>query len=103
VPELPSGTDHLEIGATWATQINVGCGSPRFFNDTWWVMATTFFTHPDYPEGWPVEVLNQGAVDGPDAIISATITLVAVDRIEVSLTDGTAVAVYEPGEPFFCG
>lgn len=66
-------------------------------------MTTRFFDHPGYPEGWPVEVLNQGAVDGPDAVIAAVVELVGPERIEVTLADGTPVAVYEPGEPFFCG
>ncbi|MBU1493002.1 MAG: hypothetical protein KJ956_03430 [Actinobacteria bacterium] len=69
-------------------------------------MPTTLtFTHPDYPADWTVEVLNLGPVDGPTARIhNTTITLVDRDHIEIRLTDGQLVAVYEPTDsPHFCG
>jgi hypothetical protein len=103
VPRLPDGVETLELGETWAFTMNVGCGEGRFFNGISWVVSERFFEHPDYPASWPVVVLNLGAVDGPDAQIEATLTLVDGGHIDVHLADGTPVAVYEPGEPFFCG
>ena len=94
---LPPGTRHLTIGETWAFTFATGCGYPRFFNDTWWLPTTLTFTHPDYPPDWTVEILDLGPVDGPTAIIhDATITLVDPEHIEIRLTDGQLVAIYEP-------
>ena len=74
------------------------------FNETWWAPTERNFVHPDYPADWPVEVLNMGAVDGPDARISATITLVDAATIEVRLVRGDLVAVYSPTtDIFLCG
>lgn len=101
---LPPGTVTLAIGETWLHDMSVGCGAFVFFNDTWWGPTETMFHHPEYPVDWPVEVLDQGAVDGPDAVIHATLTLVDEDRIDIRLLDGTTVAAYEPTtDVFLCG
>ncbi len=103
-PPLPPGTDTLTVGETWGFELFVGCGEFVRFNGTWWEPVETAFTHPDYPQGWPVEILDLGEVDGPDAAIDATITLVAADSIEMRLADGTPVATYAPtGDVFLCG
>ena len=96
-------TESLAVGETWAYTMTVGCGEAILANGTWWVVAERAFTHPAYPPGWPVEVVDMGAVDGPDAYIEATITLVDPTHIEIRLLDGTLVAVYQPGDPVMCG
>ena len=50
-----------------------------------------------------MHIVNQGAVDGPDAFIDGVLTLVDPERIEFTLVDGTLVAVYRPGNPVLCG
>jgi hypothetical protein len=59
----------LEVGETWAYTLTVGCGGSLFFYHQWWVATERTFEHPNYRENWPVEILNQGPVDGPDARI----------------------------------
>jgi len=47
-PSLPTGTETLTVGQTWAFTMYVGCGEPVFYNDTWWVVTEKAFEHPDY-------------------------------------------------------
>jgi hypothetical protein len=83
--------------------MSVTCGEAFEANGSWWVASEKFFEHPNYPAGWPVEVLNGSAADGPDALIEGELTVVDAETIEFNLVDGTPVAVYTPGDPLFCG
>lgn len=93
----------VEVGDRFTYTMSVTCGEAFRANDAWWVASEKLFEHPNYPSGWPVEVLNQSPADGPDALIEGVLEVVAADRIEFNLADGTPVAVFSPGDPLLCG
>lgn len=75
------------------------------FHGTWWMPTMLTFTHPDYPNHRRVNMVNQGHVDGPTAIIrNATIALIDATHSEIRTVGGDLVAIYEPTEtPRLCG
>lgn len=93
----------IEAGESFAYTMYVTCGEAFEANGSWWVATEKFFEHPDYPAGWPVEVMNQSPVDGPDAAIEGVLSVVDEGTVEFNLADGTPVAVFTPGEPSRCG
>lgn len=93
----------VEAGDSFAYTMHVTCAEAFEANGSWWVASEKFFEHPNYPADWPVEVMNQSPVDGPDAAIEGVLFVVDAETVEFNLADGTPVAVFTPGEPSRCG
>ncbi len=93
----------IEVGENFSYTMYVTCGEAFEANGSWWVASEKFFEHPNYPANWPVEVMNQSPVDGPDAAIEGVLSVVDEETVEFNLADGTPVAVFSPGEPSRCG
>jgi len=104
-PELSPFVEESTVGPgeSYSYTMFVTCGEAFQANGAWWVASEKFFEHPNYPTGWPVEVLNQSAADGPDASIESVLNVVDEGTVEFNLADGTPVAVFTPGDPAFCG
>lgn len=99
---LPEGAV-IEAGQVFSYTMYVTCGEAFEANGSWWVASEKFFEHPNYPADWPVEVMNQSPVDGPDAAIEGILTVIHDGKVEFNLADGTPVAIFTPGEPLLCG
>ena len=89
----------IEAGESFSYTMYVTCGEAFEANGSWWVATEKFFEHPNYPAEWPVEVMNQSPVDGPDAAIEGVLSVVDEETVEFNLADGTPVALFSPGEP----
>ena len=103
--ELAPLVEGATIGAgdSFSYTMYVTCGEAFEANGSWWVATEKFFEHPNYPADWPVEVMNQSPVDGPDAAIEGVLSVVDAETVEFNLADGTPVAVFSRGEPSRCG
>ena len=77
----------VDVGDRYSYTMSVTCGEVFQANGDWWVVSEYHFEHPNYPAGWPVEILYQSPVDGPDARIEGVLEVVASDTIEFNLAD----------------